>query len=309
MATPPTPPTLPLVSIVTPTYNQAQFLSATLDSMLAQDYPNIEYIVLDDGSTDDTLDVLSCYAGRVQWERQTNMGQSRTLNKGWARARGEYLGYLSSDDLLLPHAISTLVDALQAHPEALVSYCDFQLIDGGGRCTGAVQSPDYDYRCMVEELICPPGPGALFRRSLFEQIGGWNEHLRKIPDFEFWLRAGRVGPFVRVPRVLAQYRIHEESTAIRPIPFECSMEIVETARAYWTGVNSDSARVSLASAHLRAAKSHAQSGRVRAALEQFGHSISYRPRNLVSKSAWRALISGFAMRYASRFGRLSAILR
>src|SRR6185436_16378340 len=123
----------PLVSIVTPTYNQAEFLAATLDSMLGQDYPNIEYIVLDDGSTDNTPEVLARYNGRVNWERQANMGQSRTLNKAWAQARGEYLGYLSSDDLLLPHAISTLVKTLQSQPDAVVAYCDFDLIDGNGR--------------------------------------------------------------------------------------------------------------------------------------------------------------------------------
>lgn len=302
-------PTLPLVTIVTPSYNQAEFLAATLDSVLAQDYPNIEYIVLDDGSTDKTPDVLNRYTGRVNWERQPNMGQSRTLNKAWSRARGEYLGYLSSDDLLLPHAISTLVKALQAQPEVIVAYCDFDLIDGKGRHTGEAKSPDYDHRRMVEELICPPGPGALFRRSLFEQIGGWNEHLRKIPDFEYWLRAGRIGPFIRVPQVLAQYRVHQESTAIRPISPELSMEIVDTVKAYWAGARSDSARASMASAHLRAAASHAQSGRLGAALTQFKHSIRHRPKNLVSMSAWRKLLSGFAMRFSSRFGRLSAMLR
>ena len=302
-------PTTPLVSIVTPSYNQAEFLAATLDSILAQDYPSIEYIVIDDGSTDSTPDVLNSYTGRVNWERHANAGQSRTLNKAWASARGEYLGYLSSDDLLLPHAISTLVSALQTQPDALVAYCDFDLIDGKGRRTGLVRAPDYDYRRMVEELICPPGPGALFRRSLFDQIGGWNEHLRKIPDFEYWLRAGRIGRFVRVPEVLAQYRVHEKSTAIRPIPIERSMEIVETMRAYWAGDTSATARASFASAHLGAARSHAQSGRVVAALGEFCRSISYRPKNLVSMSAWRKLLSSFAMRFASRFGRLSAMLR
>ncbi len=299
----------PLVSIVTPSYNQAAFLAATLDSILAQDYPNIEFIVIDDGSTDSTPDVLNSYTGRVKWERHANAGQSRTLNRAWANARGEYLGYLSSDDLLLPHAVSRLVAALQTHPNALVAYCDFDLIDSKGQRTGVVRSPDYDYRRMVEELICPPGPGALFRRSLFDRIGGWNENLRKIPDFEYWLRAGRIGSFVRIPEVLAQYRVHEQSTAIRPIPVDHSMEIVETVRAYWAGDTSATARRSFASAHLGAARSHAQSGRFVAALGEFRRSISHRPKNLVSVSAWRKLLSGFAMRFASRFGRLSAMLR
>ncbi len=299
----------PLVSIVTPTYNQAQYLAATMDSMLAQDYPAIEYIVLDDGSTDNTAAVLDRYTGRVRWERQANMGQSRTLNKGWRACRGEYIGYLSSDDLLLPHAISTLVRALQVDPSAVVAYCDFDLIDQHGERVGSVRAPDFDHRQMLELLICPPGPGALFRRTVFESTGGWNENLRKIPDFEFWLRAARFGSFVRLPEVLAQYRVHDESASIRPIPEERSMEIVETMRAYWAGSDNASARRSLASAHLRAAHSHAQSGRIWSALAQFTTAMKYRPKTLVSVSAWRGLLAGYAMRLVGRFGNLSARLR
>jgi glycosyltransferase involved in cell wall biosynthesis len=85
--------TRPLVTIITPAYNQGEYLAETLDSMLAQDYPALEYKVLDDGSTDTTPAVLASYTGRVDWERQANMGQSRTLNKGWQAAKGDYLGY------------------------------------------------------------------------------------------------------------------------------------------------------------------------------------------------------------------------
>ena len=81
---------LPLVTIVTPTYNQADYLAETIDSVLAQDYPNIEYIVIDDGSTDHTMEVLKQYEGRIHWERQSNMGQAATLNQGWAMAKGQY---------------------------------------------------------------------------------------------------------------------------------------------------------------------------------------------------------------------------
>lgn len=299
----------PLVSIVTPAYNQGRYLAATIDSMLAQNYPEIEYLVLDDGSTDETPAVLENYKGRVEWERQLNIGQSRTLNKGWGRSKGEYIGYLSSDDLLLPHAISTLVAALQANPQAVVAYCDFDIIDFEGRRIRVAQSPDFDHRRMLEQLICPPGPGALFRRSVFDRAGGWNEQLRKIPDFEFWLRAARLGPFLRVPQVLAQYRVHEESSSIRPIPIERSMEIVETMRTYWAGETKGTARLSLASAHLRAAHSHAQSGRILRAFAQFGMAAKYRPKTLVSASAWRGLLAAYAMRVVGRFGNLSARLR
>jgi glycosyltransferase involved in cell wall biosynthesis len=300
---------LPLVSIVTPTYNQGEFLAATLDSMLAQDYPHIEYLVLDDGSTDATPEVLRRYDGRVRWERQVNMGQSRTLNKGWALSRGEYIGYLSSDDLLRPNAISTLVRALEEHPEVSVAYCDFDLIDAQGRKTGHVQTPDYDRRQMVEDLICQPGPGALFRRSVFDKAGGWNESLRKIPDFEFWLRASRIGPFLRVPQTLADYRVHEESTAIRPLPYDRSMEIVETMRAYWQGDHGAAARFSMSRAHFKAARNHAQSGRVGDAFAQFWQAARFRPKTLVSLSSWRGLLASFLLRLTSRYGKLSARLR
>src|SRR5207247_391526 len=96
--------TYPLVSIVTPAYNQAEYLAETIESVLAQDYPNLEYIVLDDGSTDHTREVLKKYDGKLRWESHKNMGQARTLNEGWRKANGVYIGYLSSDDILYPGA-------------------------------------------------------------------------------------------------------------------------------------------------------------------------------------------------------------
>ena len=296
----------PLVSIVTPAYNQAEYLAETIRSVLGQDYPNIEYLVLDDGSTDDTPSVLQQFGGQVRWERHANMGQSNTLNKGWRQARGNYLGYLSSDDRLLPHAISTLVDVLEAHPDVSVVYCDFNLIDKHGQVVNRLASPDFDHRQLVEELNCQPGVGALFRRAVFEQTGGWRPDLRKIPDFEFWLRAARFGPFLRVPQSLSEYRVHEESASIRPIPHERSMEIVNTMRAYWNGdTRNPSARRSIARAHYSAAKSHAQSGRMLISLKQFCQACWLQPRHLVQRSAWRGLLSAFLIHRASRSGRIT----
>jgi glycosyltransferase involved in cell wall biosynthesis len=301
-----TPDVRPLVSIVTPTYNQAGYLVETIQSVLAQDYPNIEYLVIDDGSTDETPQVLRRLDGQVKWERHANMGQSSTLNKGWARARGKYLGYLSSDDRLLPGAISTLVEAFESHPEVVVVYGDFDLIDKRGEFVTKLVTPDFDHAQLVEELNCQPGVGALFRRVVFEQLGGWNPDLRKIPDFEFWLRAARLGPFLRVPRTVGEYRVHEESTAIRPLPYERSMEIVETMRAYWRGdTGSAPARRSIGRAHFVAAKNHAQSGRAWAAAAQFWASCRMRPLQLVQRSAWRGLFSAFRLHHESRSGRVT----
>ena len=296
----------PLVSIVTPTYNQAGYLPETIASVLAQDYPAIEYLVLDDGSDDDTPQVLRQFDGRIRWERHANMGQSNTLNKGWARSRGKYLGYLSSDDRLLPHAVSRLVDALEAHPEVSVVYCDFDVIDKHGKFVRRLKSADFDSRQLVEELNCQPGVGVLFRRTIFEQTGGWKPELRKIPDFEFWLRASGFGPFLRVPETLSEYRVHEESASVRPLPRERSMEIVNTMRAYWNhDMSSTAARRSVGRAHYSAAKSHAQSGRIFAALCQFAVACRWRPRQLVQRSAWRGLISAYRLYRESQSGRVT----
>lgn len=300
----------PLVSIVTPTYNQADYLAETIRSVLAQDYRNIEYLVLDDGSTDETPAVLRQFDGQVQWERHANMGQSNTLNKGWQRARGKYLGYLSSDDRLLPHAVSTLVDAIESRPDVSVVYCDFDLIDKDGQVVKKLTTPDFDHAQLVEALNCQPGVGVLFRRTVFEQTGGWNPELRKIPDFEFWLRASRSGPFLRVPQTLSEYRVHEESASIRPLPYERSMEIVNTMRAYWgDDANSESARRSIARAHYSAAKSHAQSGRALPALVQFWAACRLRPRYLVQRSSWRGLLSSFQLYRDSQSGRITGLRR
>lgn len=123
---------LSLVSIVTPAFNQAKYLVETIESVLAQDYPNIEYIVLNDGSTDNTEEILRRYEGFLKWETQKNMGQSKTLNKGWSISSGKYLGYLSSDDILYPNAVSELVEVLERLPEIGVSYCDFDIINEHG---------------------------------------------------------------------------------------------------------------------------------------------------------------------------------
>jgi len=301
-----TPDRGPLVSIVTPTYNQATYVAETIESVLAQDYPNIEYLVLDDGSTDDTPSVLCQFNGRVHWERHANIGQAATLNKGWQQCRGKYLSYLSSDDRLLPRAISALVEAIESRPDVSVVYCDFDVIDKHGAFVRSLTSADFDHRQLVEELNCQPGVGALFRRAVFDQAGGWNPALRKIPDYEFWLRAARLGPFLRVPQTLSQYRVHEESASIRPLPYDRSMEIVTTMRGYWQGdMSSAAARRSIGRAHYSAAKSHAQSGRPLAALRNFLVSCGLRPRQVIQRSAWRGLLSSFLIHRASRRGRIT----
>jgi glycosyltransferase involved in cell wall biosynthesis len=200
------------VTLIVPTYDRANFLPETLDTALGQDYPALEVLVLDDGSTDATPAILEQYAdrwqGRLRWSRHGNMGQARTINRGFQMAKGQVIGYLSSDDLLRPHAVRLVVDALLADPQAAVAYPDMALVDEQGREVGRPVFPDHDLLTAVRLHECSVGVGALFWRKVVDSVGGWDPTFRWCADFDFWLRASLVGRFRRVPERLAAWRLH-----------------------------------------------------------------------------------------------------
>lgn len=212
-----------LVSLITPTFNQAGYLAATIDSVLAQSHPRIEYRVIDDGSTDRTPHVLAAYRGRVRQDRQPNIGQARALNRGWAEACGRYLAYLSSDDLLDPTAIARAVAVLDRDPTVACVYPNADRIDTAGRVVQRAIYRPFDFDELLVRQICWIGPGAVFRADDYRAIGGWRPDLRIAPDREFWLRLAGRGRFHFIPDVLAQYRTHPKSLSYR-----------ETSVAQWS---------------------------------------------------------------------------
>jgi glycosyltransferase involved in cell wall biosynthesis len=291
----------PKVTIVTPAYNQGEYLESTMRSVLAQDYVDLEYIVIDDGSSDDSLTVAKRiaaeYPGRVTVLSQPNSGQAATLNIGWEVAKGEILAYLSSDDCLVPHAVSRMVTMLDENPSASVVYCDFWLIDAEGRRLKMMHTENFSSKRLCIDLVCQPGPGAFFRRAVFDQTGGWNPKLRQVPDFEFWLRALRFGPFVRVAESLAEYRIHEGSASFRVMPIDRAEEIVRVVTEYWMDHSEDSGRnLAMAKALNLAAKNHAQSGRIGFAFSNFFKAIKEYPKIIFDVLVWRQLVVGILRR-------------
>jgi glycosyltransferase involved in cell wall biosynthesis len=202
---------LPLVSIITPAYNRAGYLKETIESVLEQDYPQIEYIVLDDGSTDNTREVLGKYTGRLIWETHPNMGEHRTVNKGWSMAHGEIVAVVNSDDTLLPGAVSTAVAFMQAHPDILVAYPDWNYIGPDSEFISHVQVPEYDYLYMLKRYRSTVGSGAFIRHKAFELAGMRDPEFTYMADFEYWLRLGLYGEFARIPKTLATWRKHPGS--------------------------------------------------------------------------------------------------
>lgn len=208
-------PALPLVSIVTPSFNQGRFIHETIASVLGQNYPNIEYWVIDGGSSDATGAVLRNFAGdpRLHWISEPDQGQSDAINKGWSRCRGEIVAWLNSDDTYLPGAIRTQVEALQRNPACGGVYGDAVYIDAESREIARLPSRPYR-RLRLVRLEAPIQPTTFLRRSVCERIGPLNQAFRYSMDSDYWVRAARVAAFSYTPAAIATYRLHGESKTV-----------------------------------------------------------------------------------------------
>jgi FkbM family methyltransferase len=219
----------PLVSIVTPSFNQAQFLQRTVDSVLGQTYPNIEYIVVDGGSNDGSVEILRSYGDRFAWISEPDRGQSHAINKGLARASGEILAYLNSDDVLLPRAAETVVRYLQDHPDGDLVYGTADYIDEHDNVTGSYHTADYTFtRLMHNCCICQPA--TFWRATAARLVGPFNESLSFAMDYEHWIRLDRANAkLVHIPERLAQSRLHASSKT-RTARRQIYREIFEVSR-------------------------------------------------------------------------------
>lgn len=210
----PSPASPPLVSIVTPSYNQARFLDETIRSVLDQDYPRLEYLVVDGGSEDGSVAVIERHADRLAWwTSEPDTGQAAALNKGFAHARGAILGWLSSDDALLPGAVARVVEALERDREAMLVYGEALFVDERGREIFPLEPRPFDVPAMVRTCANHVvQPGSLFRRRALELAGPLDEDAHYLFDFEFALRLWLVGGKVTyIPDRLATYRVHPAS--------------------------------------------------------------------------------------------------
>jgi glycosyltransferase involved in cell wall biosynthesis len=204
---------LPLVTIVTPSFNQGRFIRETLESVFTQDYPRIEYLVMDGGSTDETLDVLRSHGSRVVWVSEPDRGQAHAINKAWRRARGEIIAYLNSDDRYLPGAVGKAVIALQANPDAVGVYGEGYHVDQAGRILERYPTEPFSLARLEEAcFICQPT--CFLRRAAVERAGYLDESLRYSLDYDLWIRLARVGRFVYLPAFLAVTRLHEDAKTI-----------------------------------------------------------------------------------------------
>jgi glycosyltransferase involved in cell wall biosynthesis len=273
----------PLVSIVTPSYNQAAFLEETMLSVLEQDYPRIEYVVVDDGSSDGSVDVIRRFEDRLAWwTQQENAGQAAALNRGFAHTTGELLGFLNSDDTLLPGAVSALVEAFGDDRELLLVYGD-ALTRQDGRVIGTLRARDWDPRTLVRTGANPvPQQASMWRREAWELAGPFDEGSFFFFEYEFLVRLSVLGRARRLERPLATFRLHAESKTTEPSVAKAE-DAARVGDAFFTGPQFPDelrryVRRGRASYHLRAALVYYQAAAIARARKHFVRALLLAPR-------------------------------
>lgn len=207
--------TQPLVSIVTPSFNQVRFIEETVRSVLDQDYPNLEYIIIDGGSTDGSVEVIRRYADRLAfWVSEPDQGQTDAINKGFARAQGEILAWLNSDDTYKPGAVREAVQFLQDQPQVGMVYGDADLVDESGKVIGKFPARSTDLRRLQRGYVHVPQQAAFFRSNLWRQVGPLDPTFFFAMDYDLWVRLARLAPLTYVPRLWANFRLHQGGKSV-----------------------------------------------------------------------------------------------
>ena len=195
-------------SVITPSYNQASYLEKTIQSVLDQDYPDLEYIIVDGGSTDGSVEIIRKYEKYLAWwVSERDHGQADAVNKGFKRATGDYVGWVKSDDLYEPGALDEAAQALDNNPQAGIVYADVRSIDSHGNTFNVMRYADYG----LDGLLCFKiigQPGAFMRRSVLEQAGYLDMAFDLLLDPMLWIRMAMIAPIVYVPQIWAAARSH-----------------------------------------------------------------------------------------------------
>jgi len=205
---------LPKVSIIMPSFNSGRFIREAIDSILSQNYPSLELIVTDGGSTDDTMEILKSYGARIRWISEKDRGQGDALNKGFSMAGGEILGWLNADDLYEPGSLQTVGSFFEEHPDTLwvSGYCS--IIDEQGKEIRKLitrykiwRLRHYRYHHLLTENFLPQ-MGVFLRKKALERVGPIDETLYYAMDYDLWLRLGAIEDPGFIDRKIGKFRMY-----------------------------------------------------------------------------------------------------
>lgn len=272
---------LPLFSIITPSFNQADYLEATLQSVLGQDYPHLEYMVVDGGSTDGSVAIIKKYADRLTWwVSETDRGQAEAINKGFARAQGELVGWINSDDLFLPGTLSKVAQAFTENPLVTMVFGDVISINERGETINIMRYGNWGLDELLAFNIIGQ-PAVFFRRTALETAGYLDLSYHLLLDHQLWLRLVQTGKMFYLPHPLAAARFHAQAKNVAQAARfgQEAYRIVDWIAAQ-PGLAERYARLRRkiwAGAHRINARYLLDGGQNRAALRAYGQSLSAHP--------------------------------
>jgi glycosyltransferase involved in cell wall biosynthesis len=221
------------ITIVTPSFNQGDFLERTIQSLQSQNYPHTQHIIIDGGSTDGTLSVLQKYDSVLAWVSEPDEGQAQAINKGFRQASGDIVTWLNSDDIYLPNALPLVAAFFNQNPDLDVVYGDYHLIDSRERVLLRKKEIPFDYNILLYGLDYISQPTVFFRRRMIETFGYLDESLHYGLDWEYWLRLARGGAqFGLLAQYLAATRLHTEAKTVQA-PAQMLAEHQRIRSMYW----------------------------------------------------------------------------
>ncbi len=225
----------PAISIITPSYNQAQFIEETIRSVLLQGYPNLEYIIIDGDSADGSTEIIRKYEKWLTfWVSEPDEGQSEAINKGFVRSSGEITAWLNSDDTYQPRALGQVAQVFGHDQSKAIVHGHCNKIDENSRVTGKIKASYITFERLIRHWrIVLPQQGVFFRRKLLEKVGLLDPDQHYVMDFDLWLRISREHEFHRIEETLANFRLHPASKTTQAWPDLFFAECDRLSRPYW----------------------------------------------------------------------------
>ncbi len=284
-----------LISIITPSYNQADFLEQTILSVLDQDYSQIEYMIVDGASSDGSVGIIEKYSERLAWwVSEADSGQACAINKGFARAGGEIIAWLNSDDYYLPNTISTVMQLFAKNPEAGIIYGDVLSVDGAGNPINVQRFQSYTLDDLMALKIISQ-PAVFMRRSVLEEAGYLDDSYHFLLDHHLWLRMAQLAPMIYTPQILAAARYHDNAKNIAHAE-EFGAETFRILAWMKSQPNlaphlEENKAVILAGAHHLEAFYLVEAGKMRAGLMAYARAFYHDPKTALK--SWKRILYAF----------------